>query len=208
MVLWLQVARLRAPAPASGRRTLTDGSACCSARRQCGWCTARTCHRHAPLLLVLRAAMGGAVACGADLRCTYVTALQHGTLQTPLPLCSLGACAKSTLLFFVLFFWRHATCEHHPVSQVRLWRAGSLLLFSDGSLTPKLASAARLAWREMGDSVTTAKRALQVCTVWSFSACKLAPPCERTLSDWGARRYRRPHSAGMNCLKFLRVFLW
>ena len=40
--------------------------------------------------------------------------------------------------------------------------AGSLLLFTDSALTPKLAPDARLAWREMGESMTTAKRALQI----------------------------------------------
>ena len=39
--------------------------------------------------------------------------------------------------------------------------AGSLLSFTDATLTPKLAAPRRLAWREMGDSVTTAKRALK-----------------------------------------------
>lgn len=56
-----------------------------------------------------------------------------------------------------------------PISQdramaikVHVRRPGSLLLFTDASLTPKLSKECRLAWREMGDSVTTAKRALQI----------------------------------------------
>lgn len=52
----------------------------------------------------------------------------------------------------------------HPTSKDdKAYRsAGTLLSFTDGMLTPRIASIQRLAWREMGDSVMTAKRALKI----------------------------------------------